>query len=595
MPDLRAMERIVRKTLGSELDQALRAFRGTFFVTFVFSFFINMLMFIAPLYMLQVYDRVLTSRSEPTLIGLTVLAALMLVVMGLLEAIRSRLLVRTGARLDNQMSGRLFSAVFRRSVVAPGGGQTQALRDLDAVREFLTGPGLLAFIDAPWAPLFLAAVYLLHPVLGLVATAGAVVIFSLAVINALWSREPLKGANVASINANNYVSTSVRNAEAMEAMGMMPGIMRRWNEKHRKVLKMQSQASDRAGVIIALSKSVRMFLQIAILGTGAYLAIRQIVSPGVMIAASILMGRALAPVEQSVAQWRNFINARSAYGRLRELLGSTQIEQDRMALPVPDGHLDVERVIGGPPLSQQVVLKGLSFSIAPGEVLGVIGPSAAGKSTLARVLVGVWPPFQGTVRLDGANMMHWDKLALGQHLGYLPQDVELFDGTVAENIARFMDIDPEAVVRAAQRAGVHEMILSLPEGYDTQIGAGGAVLSGGQRQRIALARAMYGDPQLIVLDEPNANLDSEGEHALMGALKSLKEEGRTVVVITHRPTLLNAVDTIMVLKNGMVDAIGPRAEILARVMQPKAVADSGGSKGGARVLPGPAASGGRGA
>ncbi|MBB4312585.1 type I secretion system permease/ATPase [Roseospira marina] len=589
----------MKQSYGSELDRALRAFRGVFVATFGFSFFINLLMFVAPLYMLQVYDRVLTSRSVPTLVGLTVIAAGTLIVMGTLETLRARILVRTGAKLDERLGATLFSAVFRRSVVAPGGGQTQALRDLDSVREFLTGQGLLAFIDAPWVPLFLAAVYLLHPMLGLVATGGAVVIFTLAVINALWSREPLKGANVASINANAYVSTSVRNAEAMEAMGMMPGILRRWNDKHRKVLALQSQASDRAGVIVALSKAVRMFLQIAILGTGAYLVIHRYASPGVMIAASILMGRALAPVEQSVAQWRNFTNARAAYGRLRELLNSTQADQERMALPSPEGHLAMERVVAGPPLARTVVLKGVSFTVSPGEVLGVIGPSAAGKSTLARVLVGVWPPYQGTVRLDEADLAHWDKLLLGQHIGYLPQDVELFDGTVAENIARFTEIDPEAVVRAAQRASVHDMILALPEGYDTQIGAGGAVLSGGQRQRVALARAMYNEPQLIILDEPNANLDSEGEHALMGALNGLRREGKTVVVITHRPTLLNAVDTILVLKNGMVDAIGPRKEVLAKVMQPKAVASGPGGGDGAapRSLPGASMgpTGGRGA
>jgi len=575
----------LKTSFENELDRGLRVFRGVFGVTFVFSFFINILMFVSPLYMLQVYDRVLTSRSVPTLVGLTVLAGGMLAVMGLLEMIRSRILVRTGARLDNQLGATLFSAVFRRSVVAPGGGQTQALRDLDSVREFLTGQGLLAFIDAPWVPLFLAAVYLLHPVLGLVATVGAVVIFVLAIINALWSREPLKGANIASINANAYVSASVRNAEVMEAMGMMPGILKRWNDKHRKVLALQSKASDRAGVIIALSKTVRLFLQTAILGTGAYLAISQLASPGVMIAASILMGRALAPVEQSVAQWRNFTNARAAYGRLRELLATTEIDPNRMALPAPKGHLSIERVVAGPPSSQSAILKGVSFSVRPGEVLGVIGPSAAGKSTLARVLVGVWPPFQGNVRLDGADMMHWDKLALGGHMGYLPQDVELFEGTVAENIARFSDIDPQAVVRAAQRAGVHEMILALAEGYDTQIGAGGAVLSGGQRQRVALARAIYGEPTLIVLDEPNANLDSEGEIALMGALSALRQEGKTVIVITHRPTLLNAVDTILVLKNGMVDAIGPRQAILAKVMQPKASV-AGAGPDGPRALPG---------
>ncbi|WP_246152292.1 type I secretion system permease/ATPase [Roseospira navarrensis] len=581
-------------TTQSQLDRAMRAFRGVFVAVFAMSFFINLLMFVAPLHMLQVYDRVLASRSEPTLIALTGLAVGLLAVMGLLEALRSRLLVRIGAKLHAETGATVFAAVFRRSVIAPNGAHAQALRDLDSVREFMSGQGLTAFIDAPWVPLFLAAVFLLHPVLGLVATAGALVIFTLAIINALWSREPLKGANVASIQSNEYVTTSVRNAESMAAMGMLPGIQRRWSERHRKVLAMQSQAADRSGTIMAMSKSIRLMLQVLMLAAGAFLVIEQVTSPGTMIAASILMGRALAPVEQSVGQWRNLTNARAAYGRLKELLAASAPPEARMDLPDPAGHLSLERVIAGPPLSRTPVLQGVTLDLPPGQILGVIGPSAAGKSTLARVLVGVWPPYQGAMRLDGAELSQWDTIALGRHLGYLPQDVELFEGSVAENIARFGEVLPEAVVRAAQHAGVHEMILALPDGYDTQIGVGGAVLSGGQRQRVALARAMYGDPRVIVLDEPNANLDTEGEQALMGALQGLKGQGRTVVVITHRPMLLNAVDTILVLKKGMVDSIGPAKEILARVMQPRAVADAG----SARSLPrageaGGTASGGR--
>jgi len=569
-----------KQARATRLSEALSTVRGAFVATVIFSFFINMLMFVAPLYMLQVYDRVLGSRNETTLVMLTIIAGGMLFVFGCLELVRSRILVRIGCKLDRQLNTQVFSSVFERSVSQPSGGHSQALRDLDSLREFMTGAGLIAFCDAPWVPLFLAVVFMFHPLLGLVALIGAVIIFTLALANEIFTRKPLAEASKANVGANTFVTTSLRNAEAVSAMGMLPGVMSRWSQKHGDVIALQSQASDRAGLILSSSKAIRMFLQVSILGTGAYLALRQEITPGTMIAASIIMGRALAPVEAAVGQWRSFVNARTAYQRLNELLGQTGDDGQNMPLPAPKGELAAERVVVAPPGTRTPVLKGVSFDLAAGEALGVIGPSGAGKSTLARALVGVWPAANGAVRLDGADLHEWDKEELGPYIGYLPQDVELFDGTVAENIARFREVDSQEVVRAAQMAGVHDMILRLPEGYDTQIGAGGQALSGGQRQRVALARALYGDVRFVLLDEPNANLDTEGEKALTEAITKLRGEGRTVVIITHRPQLLSGTDKVLALEAGQVKAFGPRQDVLSRYTRPSVVSNAQGNAQG---------------
>ena len=564
---------------SEKLAEAFKPLRGAFIGTAIFSFFINLLMFTAPLYMLQMYDRVLGSRNETTLVMLTVVAGGAIAMFGLLELVRSRILVRIGARFDELLNKHVFRAAFQTSVTQPGSASGQSLRDLDSVREFMTGQGLIAFLDAPWVPVFLAVVFLFHPILGFVALGGAIIIFTLAISNEFATRGPLSEASKANVGASNFVSTSLRNAEAVSAMGMLPGIMDRWTRRHRNVLGRQAMASDRAGVILASSKAIRQFLQIAMLGTGAYLVLQTEITPGTMIAASILMGRALAPVEQAVGQWRGFVNARTAYQRLNQLLLAGGDDRERMALPTPEGRLNVERAVVAPPGTRTPILKGVSFELKPGEALGVIGPSGAGKSTLARALMGVWPVASGNVRLDGADLTDWDKEQLGPHLGYVPQDVELFDGTVAENIARFRTVDPDEVVRSAKMAGVHEMILQLPEGYDTQIGPGGQSLSGGQRQRVALARALYGDVRFILLDEPNANLDTEGEKALTEAITELQEQGRTVAMITHRPALLNSVDKVLALDNGQVQAFGPRQEVLSRFAKPAVVAGGGQGQG----------------
>jgi PrtD family type I secretion system ABC transporter len=568
-----------RKTArSSRLAQALASIRGAFAATVVFSFFINLLMFVAPLYMLQVYDRVLSSRNETTLVMLTLIAGGLLLVFGCLEVVRSRVLVRIGCRLDRVLNTQVFASVFEQSVKQPSGGHSQAIRDLDSLREFMTGAGLIAFCDAPWVPLFLAVVFLFHPVLGLVALTGALLIFLLALANELLTRKPLAEASTANVGANTFVTASLRNAEAVQAMGMLPGIVARWSNRHQRVIGLQAQASDRAGLILSASKAIRMFLQVAMLGTGAYLALQQAITPGTMIAASIIMGRALAPVEAAVGQWRGFVNARTAYQRLNDLLAGTTGQTDHMPLPAPKGQLSAERLVVAPPGARTPVLKGVTFNLAAGEAMGVIGPSGAGKSTLARALVGVWPTANGAVRLDGADMHDWDKESLGPHLGYLPQDVELFDGTVAENIARFRAVDSEAVMQAAKMAGVHELILRLSDGYDTQIGAGGHALSGGQRQRVALARALYGDVRFILLDEPNANLDTQGDKALTEAIAQLRREGRTVVVITHGPQLLANVDKVLAIDDGQVKAFGPRQEVLSRYTRPAVVSKHSGQR-----------------
>ena len=557
----------------SEVRAAMMASRGAFFMTGVFSFFINLLMLTAPLYMLQIYDRVLASRSEATLMALTVLAGGMLLVMGLLDLIRSRVLVRVGTRLDDLLNPRVFSAIFQRSLRIGRGERSQPLRDLDSLRQFLTGPGPFAFFDAPWVPLYLLVIFLFHPLLGLIALGGAVVLFAIALANELLTRKPLQQANAEVLAAYAFAETSLRNAEVLEAMGMLGGIQKRWVARHQDGLALQTTASDRAGTLTSSSKAIRMFLQVAILGVGAWLAIQQIITPGIMIAASIIMGRALAPIEQAIGHWRQFVGARSAYRRLDTLLKESPLQAGHLTLPEPKGYLSVEQVAAVPPGAARPVLKGIAFRLEPGEALGVIGPSAAGKSTLARLLVGVWPPSAGAVRLDGAELHAWNRVELGPHIGYLPQDVELFTGTVAENIGRFADEpDSEQVVQAAKRAGVHEMVLQLSDGYDTQIGENGSVLSGGQRQRIGLARALYGKPVLVVLDEPNSNLDAAGDQALTDAILGLKSQNATVVVMAHRPSAISAVDKLLMLRDGKIEAFGPKEEVLAQVTrQPSGV------------------------
>lgn len=484
-----------------------------------------------------------------------------------LEWLRARILVQAGLRMDANLNERVLSAAFRLNLRQTGANAGQALGDLTTVRQFLTGNGLLAFFDAPWVPIFIIVIFLLHPMLGWVSLAGGLLLIGLTYLTEWATHKPLESANGVGVAANQFATNSFRNAEVIEAMGMFAALRQRWYALHGKMLALQTVASDRAGTISAITRFVRVSIQSLILGAGALLVIDGQITAGTMIAASILMGRALAPVEMAIGTWKQLVSARTSFARLSRLLTEFRGAEKGMSLPPPKGEYRLENVVAGAPGSQQAILRGVSFVLPAGRVLGVIGPSGSGKSTLARLLVGVWPAANGKVRLDGADVHAWNKEELDPHLGYLPQDVELFEGTVAENIGRFGEIDAEAVVEAAQRAGVHDMILRLPKGYDTPIGTGGSVLSGGQRQRVGLARALYGDPAVVVLDEPNSNLDDVGEAALVNAISRLKTDGKTVVLITHRPSVLSVVDFLLVLRDGAVQAYGPRNEVLAALNQ----------------------------
>jgi len=555
-----------------ELGDTLKTFRSAFIGAGVFSLFINILLLTSPVYMLQIYDRVLASRNETTLVVLSISAMALFVVYSVLETLRSRVLVRIGANLDAKLSGRVFQAAFKSSMVRPGMGSAQSIRDLDTIREFLTGSGLFAFFDAPWLPIYMFACFLIHPLLGAVSLIGGALLFALAVVQELATRKTQTEAGAAAINASRTMENSLRNVEAIGAMGMMPAMLDRWQERRQKMLLLQALASDRAGSILALSKLVRIGLQTAILGFGAYLVIKTEITGGLMIASSIMMGKALAPIEMAVASWRQLLNARTSYSRLNGMLAAIPADKTHMPLPAPQGALELERVIAAPPGSNIPVIKGIGFRVAPGDILGIIGPSAAGKSSLARLIVGVWQAHSGVVRIDGSDIQTWDKDRLGPHIGYLPQDIELFEGSIAENIARFGVVDSDAVIEAARMAGVHDMILQLPQGYDTMIGVGGMTLSGGQRQRVGLARALYKNPALIVLDEPNSNLDRDGEAALARTLAELKVKKRTTLVITHRPNILASVDYIMVMNAGQAESFGARDEVLGKYMRPQAAA-----------------------
>lgn len=547
----------------SELADVLFRLRRSFFALAAFSGVINVMMLTPAIYMLQVYDRALVSRNVTTLTMLTLLVIGLFMLMSALEMVRTRVLIRVGNFLDMDLNRRIFSAAFERNLSRAGGNPAQALQDLAQVRQFLTGNGLFAFFDAPWTPIYLLVCYLVHPLLGLVTLIGSLILVGLAYLTEKATQKPLAEANQAAMSSASYANNNLRNAEVIEAMGMLPAIGKRWYQGHLRILQMQTLASDRAAMISSTGRFVRITLQSVILGAGALLAIEGKITPGMMIACSILTGRALAPVEQVIAAWKQLLGCRSAWGRLNDLLHDYPQRPPSMSLQRPMGMLAVENVIAGAPGTNNNIVRGVSFSLVPGESLGIIGPSASGKSTLARLLVGVWPTQAGKVRLDGADIFTWNKAELGPWLGYLPQDVELFEGTIAENIARFAEVDSEAVIRAARSSGVHDMILRFPQGYDTRLAADGSPLSGGQKQRIALARALYGEPNLVVLDEPNANLDDVGEKALVDALAELKARGATVILISHRPNVLCAVDKVLMLRDGAVHMLGSRDEVFA--------------------------------
>lgn len=559
----------------NELTQVLLGFKRTFRTIGVFSAITNLLMLMPSLYMLQVYDRVLTGRNEITLLMLTLMMLGAYLFVSALEFVRSLILVRTAAHMDMRLNKRVYTAAFEQNLKRSGTNAGQALQDLTNLRQFMTGNALFAFFDAPWFPIYLLVIFIFNPWLGLFATFGAAVLVVLAVINERVSHKPLAEANSMAIASSNLATNNLRNAEVIEAMGMLPNLQARWLKLHTKFLHLQAEASEKAGIVSAITKFARISLQSLVLGLGAWLAIDGLISPGMMIAGSILMGKTLSPIEQLIGVWKSFASTRSAYERLSKLLEENPPRQAGMELPAPHGDLSVEGVVAAPPGATVPVIRGLSFTISAGEVLGIIGPSGAGKSTLARLLVGVWPASHGKVRLDSADIYQWNKDELGPNIGYLPQDIELFGGSVSENIARFGEVDAEKVITAAKRAGVHEMILHFPKGYDTLLGDGGAGLSGGQKQRLGLARAMYGDPAVLVLDEPNSNLDEAGEAALVNAINDLREHGKTIVLITHRTSVISITTKLLLLRDGVAELFGPTPQVLAELQKRQQQAQAG--------------------
>lgn len=552
----------------SDLGRALQACKSSFLYAGFFSLFVNLLLLVPSFYMLAVYDKVLVSGSESTLLMLSLITLFLFLVMGGLEWIRSQILIATSSRLDGLLGARVFDALFTQMLASGGrGGSAQALQDLLQLRQFLTGPGLFAFFDAPWMPIYITLLFLFHWSFGVTAILSALVLTALAFWNEIATRSDLAQANQESQEANQFTQRNLRNAEVIEAMGMLPRLRERWQQKQSAVLALQGKASGKAGLIGSLVKVFRMAIQSLVLGLGAYLAIHKEISPGLVIAGSILLGRALAPLDLMVNTWRGFLQARESYDRLHKLLTAFPSQQPPMPLPAPKGRLSVEQLIIVPPGATDPVIKGISLVIEPGQTVAIIGPSAAGKSTFSRALLGIYRPSKGAVRLDGAEIQQWNRDQLGDYIGYLPQDVELLDGTVSENIARFRDIDPEQVIAAAQQAGIHDMILRLPQAYDTRLVGGGHVMSAGQQQRVGIARALYGNPQVIVLDEPNANLDQAGDAALLETLTLLKRQGKTVVVVTHRNNVLSLADKILLLVDGQVGAYGPGDEVLQALAQ----------------------------
>lgn len=549
------------------LRRALGACRQQFLLVGLFSGAVNLLQLTTSIYMMQVFDRVLATRVLDTLVYLTVIAVAAVLVMAMLEAARSQIMQRVAIWVENRVAPEGFVRAIE-STLRGRPYRMEALRDLAVCRNYVSSPGALALYDVPWVPIYIAVIFALHPMMGWIALGGALILFGLTLLSELSTSKLLKEANTAAMASQRRADSIARNAEVIDSMGMLPAVIGHWRQSVSAMAGPQQRAMDRAAVLLAATKFFRLAVQIGILGIGAYLVLLQEITAGASIAGSIIMGRALAPVEQMIGGWKQLVQARQSFRRLEAFLVQPRIRPPGLPLPEPEGRLSVERVSYAFPGQGVAMIKGVNFALSPGESLAVIGPSAAGKTTLIRLITGTLPPAAGNVRLDGADVFQWMREDFGRHMGYLPQDVELFDGTVFANIARMGEAEPDQVYEAAKLAGCHEMILRLPNGYETQIGEGGMYLSGGQRQLIGLARAMFGRPKLVVLDEPNSNLDGDSEAALIRALERLKAQNTTVVLVSHRPTLVQGVDKVLLLKDGAMEMFGPRAEVLKRLMTP---------------------------
>lgn len=558
-----------------ELLRAIRKVRPAFLVAGIFSGVINLLYLSSPLYLMQVYNRVLVNENVSTLILLTIILAIALLTMAALDAVRAQVLIRCGIRLDQELATRVFDALVVRSAWRGFSRGAQQLRELDQFRTFITGPGIYFAFDVPWIPIYLLLLFFIHPLLGIVATLGAIVLLGLALLNEYLTRDPLRQAEAAGNQSYAFTENILRYADVVRAMGMQPAVERNWQSSRSSMLAQQAMASDKNAFMSASIRFSRLFLQALMLGTGAWLAIDHAILPATIFAASIVMGRALVPVEQAVSAWKQFVGAREGYRSVRELLAGVKESSPVTIIPPSQNAVAVEGVHYSVAGRKEPILKGLSFELQSGQAMGIAGASGSGKSTLARLLVGAVQPTGGNLRFGGIDYAHWDLLEFGRQVGYLPQDVGLFAGTVRENIARFGEASTADVIAAARMAGIHEMILELPRQYDTFLPAGGAGLSGGQRQRLALARALLGEPRLLVLDEPNANLDTAGEAALKEALIACKHRGTTIIVITHRTTILEAVDALMVVKNGYVDMLGPPQEVYEQLKRNVAAREAG--------------------
>lgn len=554
----------------TELGAALHSCRSAFVGTAIMSGVLNVLALTGSMFMLEVYDRVLPSRSVPTLVGLMVIAGILFICQGLLDLLRSRILVRIGGVLDDALSGRVYDLVARLPLRGRNAGRDglQPIQDLDQVRNFLSGIGPAALFDLPWMPVYLAICFMFHVYIGVAALLAGIILVGMTLATEIFSRRPVRTAGAMAAERNTFAEATRRNAEVLHAMGMARRMAAVWGATSAKYMDANQRAVDVGGGLGAISRALRLLVQSLVLAIGAYLVIEQKATPGVIIAASIITARALAPVEQAITQWRGFVAARQSWRRLNEWLVALPPESLSMQLPAPASELLVDDVAVVPPGARSVVVQGISFRLQAGNGLGIIGPSGSGKSTLARALVGAWLPMRGKIRLDGAALEQWSSDDLGRHVGYLPQDVELFAGTVAQNISRFDPAnDPMAIIAAAKAAGVHELILRLPDGYETQIGEGGAALSAGQRQRVGLARALYGEPFLVVLDEPNSNLDLEGDEALAQAVMGVRKRGGILVIVAHRASALAAVDLVLLMGDGRAQALGPRDEIMGKLIR----------------------------